>query len=391
MAPTPINKRVQMPRNTTKILEEYTGPNGQIVVDVERRALRLHDGKKKGGWEFPNLSSLSKLFLGKDSELGSLVFPEEITGFIMRTADKIYQVRELSGADGIEIDNPAGIAGDPTVGLPDRLKPEQAPILDANLATLTGFYIVQHGADSNLPAAFVSTTDAALMVHNYISTSGGSIYQIARAAQITSTESFARRFINDAWTEWVRVDSMAEGEEVGTLEELIAGIGEKPKLWTAQEISEMIRVHGLQAIQTIEGSTAKAYSYNQLFRIMGSGASTTTSVQGPTTFATNDRIEIVASATAVKSPAGDSQIARVEIERTDGNWDTLAQATVAILANEETKSIAVMGRFIKTATGYQTADESWAVVSTVAATLSGRVRVTVGTTGNAGARAARFR
>lgn len=394
MAPTPINKRVQQPRNLTSVLDQYVGPNGQVVWDVERRSMRIHDGKKKGGWEFPNITALRKIFLGRESEFAGLEFPAELTGFVARTADRIYRLREIATADGLTVLNPDGVAGDPTIGLPPRLKAEQVVIPDADDALDTGFYVIQKGADSNTPAEFLTVSDTTLEVINYRSTVGGTVLQIARAAQLASANVYTRRLVVDIWSDWIKREDPAipDAPNEGTLAMLINGVDEIPRLWSAAEVSNAVRRWALEQIQFINGANAaQAFSFNQLYMQAGIGAVSTQQIAGPFTFVTNDRYEIVASATAVKGVAGDAQNARVEVEKTDLTWDVIGNLAVVIGPNEDTKSDSIIVRIVKTANGYTVMDSNWAVLSTVVAILTGRFRVTVGTVDQSGARVARYR
>lgn len=394
MAPTPINKRVQFPRGTTDQVDNYTGPNGQVVVDVVRRELRLQDGKKKGGWVIPNLTDLRKIFLGRESEFAGLQFPGEAKGFLARTADRIFRLRIFAGGDGLTVDNEDGVGGDPTVRLPKRLRPEQEPLLDANLAVETGFYIVQKGANSNLPPDFNANSDGALAVFNYKNTAGGTILQVAYASQTSNVNIYSRRLVDAVWTGWLkREDPIISAVLGGNQQMILDGVDEVPRLWSARDISMLVRRYGLESIQFIDGANAaKAFSYNQVYQVSGTGLATSQQIAGPIAISVNDRLELVASATAVKSSLGDNQVARIEVEHTDGSWNQIAALAVAIGPEENTKSVSITARIIRNATGsYQIADANWNPTSTVAATVAGRFRLTVGTATQAGARIARFR
>lgn len=394
MAPPKLNKRVQFPRRGTAENDSYVGPDAQIVVDNQRKELRLHDGRTAGGWVIPNLRNLQRLFLTGDVEMAQLEFPEEAVGILTRTGNKIYQLRELQGVDGVTVTNPTGVAGNPTINLPDRIKARQTALLDANLAIDGGYHVVQKGADSNLPPAWLTTSDATVVVANNEAQANGVIKQIAFSNQTDDPTIYSRRRVAGAWTNWFKKEDPvfpalpANGSK--TL--LDYGVDETRKLWSAAEISHLVREAGLESIQYVDSSnTAQNRLYNSLFTLAGSGAVTSTQTQGPFNMATNDRFEVVASATAVKGTAGDSKTAQIAIERSDATWDVLGSAVVSILAGEETKNVSVLARFIRTAGGYQLADSDWNPTSTVTATLTGRIRVTIGTADQSGARAARWR
>lgn len=394
MAPPKLNKRVQFPRRGTAKNDSYVGPDGQVVVDNQRKELRLHDGRTAGGWIIPSLRNLQKLFLTGDVEMAQLEFPEEAIGILTRTGNKSYQLRELQGLDGVTVTNPAGVEGNPTINLPDRIKARQTALLDANLAIDGGYHVVQKGATSNLPDAWLTTTDATIVVSNNEAQAGGVIKQVAFANQSDDPDIYTRRRAAGAWTTWVKkADPVIPAQPAnGSIVLLEHGVDETRKLWSAVEISYLVRKFGLETIQYVDSAnTAQNKLYNSLFVLTGAGAVTSTQVQGPFNLATNDRLEIVASATAVKSAVGDSKTAQIEIEKSDLTWDVLGSAVVSILANEETKSVSIVSRFVKTAGGYQIADVNWNVSTSVTATLTGRIRVTIGTTDQSGARAARWR
>lgn len=296
-----LNKRVTFPRGTTRQNDAYIGPEGQVVVDVEKKELRLHDGKRKGGWAIVPLEMLKKLFLTRDTETGSLEFANDQSGILTRIGTKDYALRFLEGADGIRITNPDGKDGNPIIRLSEGI---------------------------------VNTVDPS--------------------------------------------------------DELLKGITETPHIWSARDIRVMV-ARLLESLQTIEGSTPVRRDFNELFSIAGSGVNTNTIIPPNVNMVTNDRIELAASATAVQSGAGSSSTARIDVQRSDGSWDIINNVIVSTLPNEDSKTVSIFGRILKTATGYQIMDSSWQPISTITATLSGQFRVTTGIAGTAGARVTRWR
>lgn len=197
-----INKRVQQPRNTTAVNDAYVGPPGQFVIDVERWEIRLHDGRTQGGWRFPNLSQLLRMFISSDSEMGEVVFPDESRGLMARTNNKTYRLRNIVGADGITIDNADGAGGNPTINLPQRL--EEQPTLQTNLDGLQqqGFYSCDKAATS-MPAGMAGVSHGALTVH--VGTSPGDglmILQEIIALNVATNTIYRRRYTAGVWSAW---------------------------------------------------------------------------------------------------------------------------------------------------------------------------------------------
>lgn len=381
----PPSKRVQFPRDTTQVNDQYIGPPGQVTVDYQRQELRLHDGRTPGGWRIPNIETLLRLFMGNDTELGSVDFADEARGFMTRTDDKTYALRVIEVLHGLTILNEDGVAGNPTFGLPTRLRPKQAPIADANLALESGFYIVGNGASSNLPAEWLTTSDCGVLVFA-TDEAGDVITQIAFSSEIQSPKLYFRHRVSSVFTAWATW-STPEAPQAGTQLQAIQAVDEVKRLWSAKDIGKLVRaeVSGIQYIDT--ANAAQAYSMNEIFLLDGVGMSTTTAIQGPFNMATNDRFEIFAGATAAP---GESKNATIEVE-VDSAWQTLASAVVTAPGAGPAASAVVSARIIKTAGGYQTSDAGWNPVSTITGVLSGRFRVTFGAAGAVGARGTRLR
>lgn len=201
--PDPSDKRVQFPRSNTSGNDAYVGPAGQVVVDSTRNEMRLHDGTKLGGWRFPNLTQLLRLFISSDSEMGNIAFPTEATGILARVADKTYRLRTLVGLHGLIVTNPDGLAGNPTVDLPTRLQPTyQEANVDCNTLLDSGQYVVAK-AGANLPPALAGVADTALVVHAGLDlTQNVMILQSAVALSTATNTVYRRRFLAGAWSAW---------------------------------------------------------------------------------------------------------------------------------------------------------------------------------------------
>ena len=52
------NMIFQFLRGNTSQLDAYTGPEGSLTYDVQKKALRLHDGITMGGFEIAGLADL---------------------------------------------------------------------------------------------------------------------------------------------------------------------------------------------------------------------------------------------------------------------------------------------------------------------------------------------
>lgn len=382
--------RVQFPGNTTERNDQYVGPPRQVTVDTIRNELRLHDGRKKGGFRFPNLDQLRRLFVTRDSEFGGLTFADEQKGLLTRIGKAVYQVRKIVGNHGIQITNEDGTGGDIGIGLPVQFLPNLTPITNANTANKTGFYVVTKGPDSNLPAEWLTTANVFLEVMSF-EDAPGTMIQIARNADAVDHKVYVRIRNAGVFTSW-GIKAETKLPEDGLLSLVYNGVDMEQRTWSAKQLSDTIR-SVVQSIQYINSSNAAvAKSYNHLFTADGSGAGTTQVIMPAMNLATDDRIEIVAGATAAKLPGGDAQAAEIEIEKSDLTWNLVANLAVTTLPNEEAKSAEVIYRFVKSATGYQPADELWNnTTANVVATLTGRIRVTVGAANAKGARVSRWR
>lgn len=382
---TLIPTKVQQPGGVTSKSDQYVGPPRQVTVDTSRNEIRLHDGKKKGGWRIPNLDQMKRLFLTRDSEFGSLQFADEQVGFLARVGKAAYQLRTFIGGNGIQISNPDGSAGNVTIDMPKPFSQILTEITDANTAENTGFYVVTYGNGANTPAEWLTTRDVFLQVMRY----EDSIMQIARNAQELKTKSYIRMKIGGVWGAWLADESSILQ---GTFDSLFNSVNQTQKTWSEFELGTFIR-QMVQSIQYIDGANAAvAKSFNELFAIPGVGDGTSLVIPGTFTMATNDRFEFVVSATAKNLVGGDSQYATLEIERSDLNWDKVVNVNIATGPNSGPNHVEARYRFIKTATGYQPADDTWANSgAAIVATLTGRFRVSVGAANVKGARGARWR
>lgn len=386
-------KRVKFVGGTTAENDGYTGPAGQVTIDLNRREIRLHDSKKKGGWRIPNLDQLKRLFVTRDSEFGGLSFADEQVGLLTRIGKGIYNVRKVLGLNGIEIENADGTGGDIAVNMPTTYRRSLVAIADANLANVTGNFVVTKGDDSNLPDVWKTTSDVFIQAFSY-EDAPGTLLQIARSATTTDFKVYTRIRNAGVFTDWAIKPDPVEPDipDEGLYALVFNGVDMIQRSWSAKQLSDMIRkvVESIQYISDANAAVAK--SFNHIFTADGQGTQTTKVTSQVITFATNDRIEIVASATAAKLSTGDAQVATIEIERSDLSWDIVTNTLVSTLPNEEAKSIEVVYRFVKSSTGYQPVDENWVnTTANVAATLTGRYRVSVGAANAKGARISRWR
>lgn len=380
--PTP--KVVQQPGHTTQEADQYTGPQRQITVDVSRMELRLHDGRRKGGWRIPNLRQLQQIFMSNKSEFGKTDFTADAKGILARISDRTYKTRQLLANNGLSWLNPYGDTGDPTISLPNRLK-ESTPYISSTVDSIieTGFYMVAKGT-ADLPPD-IATDDTILIVigYNDTITPFSLITQIALDAQAANGALYVRRRINSVWTSWSNLSGTK-----GVLADLNDGVDQQLRSWSAFELAQFIRSQ-VQTIQYIDGANAaKAFSINVLFSQAGAGADTQTVTTGPHNVATNDRFELVGAATA---PDGTSRTARVEVEIA-GVFQTVATQIVTSVSGAGPVTDNVIGRVVKTAGGFDIVDSNWATVSSLpAGAASGNFRFTTGALEKAGARLTRWR
>lgn len=382
--------RVQEVGDVTEKLDNYKGPPRQITVDVSRNELRLHDGKKRGGWRIPNLDQLRRLFLTRDSEFGSLQFADEQVGLLARVGKAAYQLRSLASGNGIRITNGDGAGGNPKIDMPLTFSQNLIPLADANLAEDTGFYVIGKGAGANTPAIWLTTADVFIQTLNYDEQVGGTVIQIARNAQVMGHVVYLRLKIGGVWGAWETKTEITYAQ--GGFNNLYNSVDETGKMWSEFDLGTFVR-QIVQSIQYIDNANAaQAKSFNELFAARGVGAGTSLVIPGTFNMATNDRFEVVCSATAANLPAGDSQFATIELEKSDLSWDKVVNVNVVSAANAGPNHTEVRYRFIKTASGYQPADDTWSNLgAAVVATLTGRIRVSIGALNSRGARGARWR
>lgn len=374
---------VQQPRNKTSVEDQYIGPPGQITVDSSRWEIRLHDGRKKGGWRIPNITQLSQMFMTNKSEFGKTEFVDSGLGFLTRVGNKAYQLRKFLMADGLSISTADGSTGDPTLSLPDRLKEYQTLVTTIDDVLKTGFYIVQKGT-ANLPAGLKDNEHCDMVVIGYNDTVTPLTFttQIVLGAQQSGGDIYMRRRINGTWSAWIQITGTAGSPTIIQL-----GTDEVKRLWSSNDLDQAIR-RVVQSIQYIDASNvAKAFSINELFRVNGTGTTVSTQTFGPFNVATNDRFELVASATALDNT---SQTAKIEVE-VASVWQQVAALVVSSPSGSGAITDSVIGRLVKTSTGYDIVDSNWATQSSLPGAASGNFRVTVGAAGKAGAHATRWR
>lgn len=199
--PTPQDKKVQMPGDVTAVQNQYTGPSRQITVDTQRNELRLHDGRRKGGWRIPNLEQMMRLFMSVDHDLGQVRFASDLTGFLTRTAKGTYRLRRLLAGDGVIIDNPDGIEN-PVVRLTGRLAAKvTSQISDYNLAVDSGNYVANPTAD-NKPAGIGSHSGALTVFAGVTETDVEIIVQRVISMTDASSTVYTRRRTAGVWSGW---------------------------------------------------------------------------------------------------------------------------------------------------------------------------------------------
>ena len=379
-----LNKRVQQPRGSTSEVDTYVGPVGQLIVDVNRNEIRLQDGTKAGGWRIPNLTQLKKMFLDSDTEFGNTSFAAELRGFLVRTADRMYKLRTITATDGMSVANPDGVAGDPQISLPGRLKKTQTYSLLPDNITESGFYQFATGT-TGLPSDLLAIADVGLLCLAS-GESTGRIVQIAFSMTGNTSQQYYRVKAAGLWSSWAGVSPVA-----GSVVSLAFGSDQVVKSWSAADIMSLVRAE-VSRIQYIDsGNVAKAFSLNELFRTDGVGDGTQSGIQGPYNVATNDRFEIIAAATTRNQPSGDTAIAKIEIE-VGSTWTVLSTNALTVGANADPQSVQCVARVIINAGGYQTAANDWTVLSTVTGGVpTGRFRVTYGALNQAASRGARWR
>lgn len=108
-------KTVIQPYGTTEEADAYTGPLGQITLDITRMEFRLHDGVTQGGVRIAGIEQLLTIFRASSEDPLGEGLPETGLGLLVRTGEAQYTIRELAVGDGLEVTHPAGQGGDPTV------------------------------------------------------------------------------------------------------------------------------------------------------------------------------------------------------------------------------------------------------------------------------------
>lgn len=199
---TELDKKVQHPRDKTQVVDEYIGPESQLVIDTERKEIRLQDGRTPGGWRIPNLSQLRRLFVSSDSDAGKLKFATDLVGIVARTADKTFRLRSLKAGDGISITNANGQAGDITIGVTARLAGKiPAVTSDYDSAVDTGNYIMSKTA-ANKPAGLGANHGALSVIAGYDESENLMILQTVVSISDNTNTAYVRRFLSGVWTSW---------------------------------------------------------------------------------------------------------------------------------------------------------------------------------------------
>jgi hypothetical protein len=199
--PTPTDKKVQMPGDITAVQNQYTGPSRQITVDTQRNEIRLHDGRKKGGWRIPNIDQMKRLFMSVDHDLGQVRFASDLLGFMVRVSKGTYRLRTLRGTDGVVIDSGNGLS-DPTIRLAGRLSAQiTSQIEDYDSAVESGNYVANPTA-ANKPAGLGSQSGA-LTVFSGVTASDVDII-VQRVISMTDATNtvYTRRRTAGVWSAW---------------------------------------------------------------------------------------------------------------------------------------------------------------------------------------------
>jgi hypothetical protein len=198
---TPIDKKVQQPGDITAIQDAYTGPARQLTVDTQRNELRLHDGRRKGGWRLPNLEQLKRLFMSVDHDLGQVKFASDLRGFMARTAKGTYRLRTLKGEGGVLVDNGNG-AADPVIRLSGRLSAKvESQIADYNQALESGNYVANPTAD-NKPAGLGAQSGALTVFAGVTETDVEVIIQRVISMTDATNTIYTRRRTAGTWSSW---------------------------------------------------------------------------------------------------------------------------------------------------------------------------------------------
>ena len=255
----PTHTRQQLPRERTAIVNGYIGPPGELVMDLTRAELRLHDGVKKGGHRFLSSTALATLFLGVESEAGKLRFSGGQFGFLTRISNTLYKTRELVVEDGLRLTNPKGIDGNPSIGLPARLAEissnyaASTEIADCDLILSTGFYALKANA-SGIPTDLQETAASTLIV---IQSSTTECTQMIKSIQ-TDMKVWVRSRVAGAWQAWILLKP-SEGTDT-LLEE---GTDNVRRTWTARQIAEFITDRLKDISNEDGGGTVLSYGGSQ--------------------------------------------------------------------------------------------------------------------------------
>ena len=94
---------LQHVRGDTETNDAYTGEQAEITVDTDRWELRLHDKFNPGGHRILNLQQLMEIFMLLTSEFGDVEFPPSDRGYLVRTGNRIYDLREIKGSHAIDV------------------------------------------------------------------------------------------------------------------------------------------------------------------------------------------------------------------------------------------------------------------------------------------------
>lgn len=108
-----MTKRVQLAGENAEVEKVLVGLAREVRVDTSNDSLRLHDGVKQGGFEFPNRDQNNALYQKRQLELDGFNFGAQEKGLLVRVGPASYKIRRLTAHAGqFEILHPRGTTAD---------------------------------------------------------------------------------------------------------------------------------------------------------------------------------------------------------------------------------------------------------------------------------------
>lgn len=80
-----MSEQWQIRRGTTQENDDFTGAEGEVTMDTEKKQLRVHDGQTQGGWTLPNLVQAMQAMCpdySRDSSITALPFTATSYGWV---------------------------------------------------------------------------------------------------------------------------------------------------------------------------------------------------------------------------------------------------------------------------------------------------------------------